>query len=91
MIWKALQNVEIHRPLIFFMFMGFIVPNYDNVWYYFMLNTCNISIAEYSVLNILPYVGIVIGTIIYLKYLKNVEVWKLIVLSLVLRMIMTIV
>lgn len=71
--------------------MGFIVPNYDNVWYYFMLNTCKISIAEYSVISILPYVGIVMGTILYLKYLKNVEVWKLIVLSLVLRMLITMV
>ena len=90
LIYRALENEEIHRPLIFFIMMGLVIPTYDNIHYYFLLNTCGMSPSEYDLLSILNYVGIVIGTIIYLQLLRQVEVWKLIFASLVIRVVITV-
>ena len=91
LIYRALRNEEIHRPLIFFLMLGFVIPTFDNIHYYFLLNTCGMTLTEYDLLSILSYVGVAIGTLIYLKFLRNVEVWKLIFASLIIRMIITVV
>ena len=44
LIYRALRNEEIHRPLVFFLMMGFVIPTYENVHYFFLLNTCGMSI-----------------------------------------------
>ena len=49
------------------------------------------TLTEYDLLSILSYVGVAIGTLVYLKFLRNVEVWKLIFASLIIRVIITIV
>jgi hypothetical protein len=90
LLYRALENEQIHRPLTFFIMMGLVIPTYDNIHYYFLLNTCGMSPSEYDLLSILNFVGIVVGTIIYLKFLRKVEVWKLIFTSLVIRVILTV-
>ena len=76
-------------PLMFFIAMGFIVPNYDSVHYFFLLNTCDLTVPEYDMLCVVPYVGLVFGTIFYLKVLRNIEVRKLVLASLILRLLVT--
>jgi hypothetical protein len=90
LINRALANEEIHRPLIFFVLMGLVIPTYDNIHYYFLLNTCGMTTSEYDLLSILNYVGIAFGTLLYLKVLRQVEVWKLIFASLVIRVVVTV-
>jgi len=51
MIYASIQNPEIYKPLIFFVSTGFMVPNYDDVTYYFLLDTCKISQESYDYLN----------------------------------------
>jgi len=82
MIYDSIQNKEIYMPLIFFIVTGFMVPNYDDVTYYFLLNFCQISHQQYTYLAMNQSLGVIIGLIVYVKYLKNVEVWKLILASL---------
>ena len=76
-------------PLMFFIAMGFIVPNYDSIHYFFLLNTCNLTVPQYDMLCVVPYVGLVFGTIFYLKVLRNIEVRKLVLASLILRLLVT--
>lgn len=82
MIADAIKNKEIYMPLIFFVATGFMVPNYDDVTYFFLLNFCRISHEQFTYLAMNQSLGIIIGLIVYVKYLKNVEVWKLILASL---------
>jgi hypothetical protein len=70
--------------------MGCLIPSFEDVHYYFLLNTCNITLTQYDILCISPFIGIALGTMVYLKYLKNIEVWKLIVISLLLRAVVTV-
>lgn len=51
LIWIALKNKEIYRSLLFFIITGFILPNFEDVQYYFLLNDCNISQDDYDQLN----------------------------------------
>jgi hypothetical protein len=88
-ISRTLKNEEIYLPLVFFVAMGFIVPNYDSIHYFFLLNTCKLTVAEYDMLSIVPYVGLVFGTIIYLKVLRKIEVRKLVLASLIIRFLVT--
>ena len=88
-IAKALRNEEIHRPLIFFLALGFIVPNYDNIHYFFLLNTCGLTVSEYDMLCVVPYIGLIFGTVLYLKFLRRVEVRNLVLASLLFRMLIT--
>ena len=69
--------------------MGFVVPNFDNAHYFFLLNTCNLTVPEYDMLSIVPYVGLIVGTFLYLNVLRKIEVWKLILASLLLQMVIT--
>lgn len=82
MIYDSIQNKEIYMPLIFFTVTGFMVPNYDDVNYFFLLNYCKINHEQFTYLAMNKSIGIIIGLIVYVKYLKNVEVWKLILASL---------
>ena len=82
MIYISIQNKEIYRPLIFFFITGFIIPNYDDMVYYFLLNDCKISKDTYAYLNMGQSVGIIMGLAMYVNWLKSVEVWKLILASL---------
>ena len=91
LIYRALKNEEIHRPLVFFVMMGFVIPTYDNVHYYFLLNTCGMSIYQYDMLSILSFVGVAFGTLVYLRFLRNIEVWKLIFASLIIRIVLTLI
>jgi hypothetical protein len=83
----AIQNQEIYRSLIFFGATGFLVPNYDDITYYFLLNSCKITPDQYAYLNMSQSIGIILGLTIYVNFLKNTEVWKLILASLFLNLV----
>ena len=68
--------------MIFFFATGFIIPNYDDIVYYFLLNDCKITQDQYAYLNMSQSVGIILGLAMYVSCLKSVEVWKLILASL---------
>ena len=69
--------------LLFFGITGCIIPNYEDVQYYFLLDTCGLSVKQYGYLNMTQSVGLVVGIAFFIVKLKNVEVWKLILVSLI--------
>lgn len=75
--------------MIFFVVCGFIIPAFENVQYYFLIDKCAITQGEYSFLNMCQSIGLAIGIMIYLFWLKTTEVSKVITISLVCNVFMT--
>jgi hypothetical protein len=83
LIYAALRHREIYRPLFFFMLTGFTIPIYEDVQYYFLIDTCKLTQVQYDYLNICQSVGIIVGIVIYSLWLMKTEVWKLVAASLI--------
>lgn len=62
---------EMYKTLIFFILVGFIVPRINDIDFNFLIRTCNFSREQYDFLNICESVGVIIGTILYLKILRH--------------------
>lgn len=43
LIWVALRHKEIYNCLLFFMATGLILPQFEDVQYYFLLNKCGVT------------------------------------------------
>jgi hypothetical protein len=87
LIWNNLQNRELYCPLLFFVITGLVVPNLEDVLYYFLLDTCKLSKEQYDILNMMQSVGIVLGTAMFIAFFKETEVWKLITFSFIAQII----
>ena len=57
------------------------VPNFDDLHYVFLTSKVGMEKSTYDFLNILAYVGIIIITMIYNKFLTKVQVYVLILVS----------
>lgn len=67
---------EIFLVIAFFILNGLISPDFGDFSYYFMLNTCNISKFQYSMLGVIGQFTGIFGTIFYEQRLKDIEVRK---------------
>lgn len=86
LIWKAGKNGPIYMTIIYFILRGLIVPTYDSIQYYFLMQETQITKDQYDFLSVGQSIGVIIGTIIYMKWLMRYQVWKLIAFSIVLQM-----
>lgn len=50
LIWVALRHREIYNCLLYFMIIGLILPQFEDVHYYFLLNKIKMSKDEYDYL-----------------------------------------
>jgi len=73
-----MSQSEVYLPLIYFALQGIFLPNFDDLHYIFLLEQCGMQKYLYDMLNVLTYVGIIFLTVIYNRYLTNVEVRTLI-------------
>lgn len=69
---------EVHLSLLYFGLQGLLVPNFDDLHYIFLTEKCGMKKFMYDFLNVLSYVGTIIFTVVYNKYLTNVQVRTLI-------------
>lgn len=83
LIGNTLRHKKILNALTFFFITGMMLPQFEDIQFYFLLNKCGISQAEYDMMNIFQSVGILSGIIIYMAVLTKVEVWKLVFSSLI--------
>ena len=91
LIIQSMKNKEIYLTLVFFILTGFINPDFGDLMFYFLLDDCKLSQDQYDFLNIMQSVGIIIGIIIYMNYLQNFEVKKLIFTCYSLQMLFSLV
>ena len=84
LILEAMKKQEIYNALLFFVITGLIVPSYEDITYYFLIDVCHITQDEYDILNMCQSFGIILGIVIFYSFLKNVETWKIILAYLIL-------
>ena len=85
-IKKAVQLPSIYKTLLFFLLFGCTIPSFEDIEYYYMLNVIKFNASTISLLRLLGFVTLFFGTMLYNKHFKEVEIRKLMVLSLLLIM-----
>ena len=80
-IGYAIAMPEIYLVILFFLINGVISPDFGDFSYYFMLNVCNISKFQYSMLGVIGQFTGILGTVYYESTFKDVEVRTLLYYS----------
>lgn len=74
--FRAICNLfrygEWYLTLLFFLVVGIFLPNFDDLHYIFLTNTCNMDKYMYDFLNSLTFVSLLVLAIIYNQCLTNV-------------------
>ena len=78
MVWRGISYKEVAYPLLFCIITGITIPQLDNVYYYFLLDKCGLTITEYEYLNMSSSIGIVVCITFYIAFLRDTEVRKLV-------------
>ena len=72
-IKEAFKIREYYLIILYLFIGGFLVPNFGSFGYYFMLDVVGISKFTYSMLTVLGYICLLIGTQFFNKYFKESE------------------
>ena len=73
-----MRYTEVSLCLVYFILQGLCVPNFDDIHYVYLTETCGLSSYMYDFLNILAYAGAFVMCIAYNQYLSQYEVRRLI-------------
>lgn len=60
---------------------AFLVPSFSSFGYYFMMDVAHVSQFAYSMLGLVGYVCLFVGTWLFQKYFKNFEMRTLILVD----------
>lgn len=77
-IKQGLMIKEFFYLIIFLLLSGLLVPKFGGFAYYFAMDVIGITKFAFSMLHILGFVGLAIGTQLFNKYLTRHEYWRLI-------------
>lgn len=53
--------------------MGLLVPSFTDIWYYFKLDVIKFSKFTYSMLTLVAFCTLLLGTMLYNRFLKDKE------------------
>ena len=67
--------------MLFFFIQGLIIPNLDDIHYFFLTHDAGMPRFEYNFLNIIVYISVIIVTILYNSYFDKTQVWIMILVS----------
>lgn len=84
-----LKYKELYLFLIYFFITGLLLPNIDDLHYVFLTETIGMPKYTYDFLNTLMFVGLLICTVLFNQLLAGVQVWILILASLVMTLLTT--
>lgn len=80
-IRQACQLKEYHRVILFLIIGAVTVPSFGSFGYYFMLDEVQLSKFMYSMLTVVAFFCLMIGSLLYNKYFKGTEYRKLIIVD----------
>ena len=86
-IKEAFKIREYYLIILYLFIGGFLVPSFGSFGYYFILDVVGISKFTYSMLTVLAYIWLLLGTQIFNKYFKESEYRKLIMAEALLSII----
>jgi len=87
LIWKNTKNKAIYQTLLYFLMIGVLVPSFGDVQYYFTLNVLHFSKFTFSLLNLLSFLSLFAGILLYNKFFKNFEIRTMLQMSIVFGLI----
>ena len=88
-IFGLLKYKEFSLPLAFLLVQGILLPNFDDLHYVFLVETVGMPKYEYDFLNSITYVATLLFIILYNQFFTRVQIWIMILFSLLLILIMT--
>ena len=86
-IKQAVQVPEIYQVIMYLSLYGLVVPSFSSFGYFFMLDVVELSKFTYSMLTVLGFFCLLIGSALYTKYFKEKEFRTLIVMEMVIGLI----
>ena len=87
-IQEAFRIKEFYSMILYIIIGGFLVPNFGSFGYYFMLDVVGISKFSYSMLTVLGFACLFVGTMIYKKYFMEAEYRRLIMMDALISIIL---
>jgi len=78
---------EIHCMIIYLFAYGLVVPSFSSFGYFFMLDVVELSKFTYSMLTVLGFFCLLIGSALYTKYFKEKEFRMLIICEMIIGLI----
>ena len=78
---------EFYNVIIYLLLSGLLVPNFDSFGYFFLLDVVEVSKFTYSMLTVLTYGCLLVGTVLYNAFFKESEFRSLFVWEVVIKLI----
>lgn len=72
-IWVHLGDTKIQRTLLYFILEGIMVPTFSDINYYFQINERHFKKSTISLLSILSFFSLFLGTQMFNRFFKNYE------------------
>lgn len=71
--------------------MGVLLPTFDKIHYFFLLDNCDMKTSQYDLLMLFPFVGLAAGTFIYMRCMRHMQARTVLQFSLLLRLLLNLV
>mmetsp|Transcript_17214 Transcript_17214/g.23231 ORF Transcript_17214/g.23231 Transcript_17214/m.23231 type:complete len:381 (-) Transcript_17214:117-1259(-) len=84
-IVEALRLREFRNVVIFIFVTGLVVPTFDSFEYFFLIDEIGLSMFAYSMLTVLGYFALLVGTQLYSQYFKEFEYRSMIAIDLTIQ------
>ena len=82
-----MQVPEYYSVILYLILTGIVVPSFSTFGYFFMLDVVELSKFTYSMLTVLGFFCLLIGSALYTKYFKEKEFRNLIIMEMVIGVI----
>ena len=86
-ILEAFQVREYYSVILYLILYGLVSPSFSSFGYFFMLDVVELSKFTYSMLTVLGFFCLLIGSALYTKYFKEKEFRNLIIMEMVIGLI----
>ena len=86
-IVEAFQVREYYSVILYLVLYGLVSPSFGSFGYFFMLDVVELSKFTYSMLTVLGFFCLLIGSALYTKYFKEKEFRSLIIMEMIIGLI----
>jgi len=80
-VYKGIKLPELWRTLLFFLILGSVVPNFADFLYYYQIKVSGFSQLEYSYLQVLSYIFLILTIFLFSAYLRDVRIGYMMILA----------
>jgi Na+/melibiose symporter-like transporter len=85
-ICKALKISVVYRVLAFIVLNGLLIPSFGSFSYYFLTEELKVSQFSYSMLALVAYASLMVGSVLYNACMTNIDLRKILLYGVLLRL-----